>query len=63
MPQAATYYLVVRKSIPETFWEEKNSGMVHTKNSLPKAGPIGGNFMGNNKIDIGFLITEIEVNV
>ena len=61
MPQAATYYLVVRKSIPETFWEEKNSGMVHTKNFLPKAGPIGGILMGNNKIDIATLTAEIEV--
>ena len=58
MPQPSTYYLVVRKSIPETFWEEKNSGMVHTKNSLLKAGPIGGNLMVNNKS-----IAGIEVGV
>lgn len=58
MPQAATYHLVVRKSIPETFWEEKNSGMAHTKNPLTKAGPIGGNLMVNNKS-----IAGIEVGV
>ncbi|MHC1717198.1 MAG: hypothetical protein AB9883_00865 [Acidaminococcaceae bacterium] len=58
MPQPSTHYLVFRKSIPETFWEEKNSGMVHTKNFLPKAGPIGGNLMVNNKS-----IAGIEVGV
>ncbi len=58
MPQSATYYLVVRKSIPETIWEEKNSGMIHTKKPLTEAGSIWEIFMGNNKF-----IAEIGVDV